>query len=78
MYINDLWEISLENLEGSIYSYADDTAVIFSGNDWNDTFGNANMGINIINPLRANDEYIRVYAFEYPGFFFRTVNVKYT
>ena len=48
IYINDLLDIDLENMEGSTYSYADDTAVIFSGKDWKDTFRNANMGINII------------------------------
>lgn len=47
--------IDLKVHNGSCYSYADDTVVIFSGLTWEDTYKHANVGINLIkNWLDAN------------------------
>ena len=35
IYINDLFKIDIEKFSGTLYSYADDTVVIFSGSSWN-------------------------------------------
>lgn len=48
IYINDLLRINLEALHGDIYSYADDTVVIFSGLTWESAYENANTGIDLI------------------------------
>ena len=45
IYINDLLNIKLEKINGHLYSYADDTAVIFSGINWNDVYESANTGM---------------------------------
>lgn len=47
LYINELCSIDL--LKGKIVTFADDTALLFQGDDWNDTFNCAQIGFNIIN-----------------------------
>ena len=46
LYINDLCNITLEM--GNIFSYADDTAVVFSGNSWEDVRNRAENGLTKI------------------------------
>lgn len=47
VYINDLCQIQLN--EGKIYTFADDTALFFRGNTWEETFSNAQMGFDRVN-----------------------------
>lgn len=44
IYINDLCKLQLIN--GRIFSYADDTALIFWSNSWNETFETAQIGFD--------------------------------
>lgn len=46
VYINDLCNLQLH--QGKILAYADDTAILFSGNNWDDTFKNAQTGFNTV------------------------------
>jgi hypothetical protein len=46
IYINDLTELELSN--GRVISYADDTALLFHGNSWNDVFSKAQFGIDLV------------------------------
>ena len=48
IYLNDLFKIDVSKYSGSLHSYADDTVVIFSGLNWEETYLNSNKGINII------------------------------
>lgn len=53
IYINDLTDLKLEG--GTVFSYADDTALLFEGRSWSDTFNNAKKGLgNVIHWLRLN------------------------
>lgn len=46
IYLNDLCDLKLEG--GKIISYADDTALIFSANKWEDVYGMAQAGFNTV------------------------------
>lgn len=46
IYINSLCDMKLE--DGHVFSYADDTAVVFTGTTWTKLFDIANKGINIV------------------------------
>jgi hypothetical protein len=67
LYVNDLLNVKLKN--GKISSFADDTAIIFSGNSWNDTFSVAGHDMNVIknwmdcNTLSLNVEKTNFIAF---------------
>lgn len=53
IYINDLTNLKMEN--GQVLSYADDTALVFTGSNWNAVFRSAENGIlKVSNWLRAN------------------------
>jgi hypothetical protein len=53
IYINDL--INLEIRDGRVLSYADDTALIFTGSNWDAVFGRAENGmLKVSNWLQAN------------------------
>lgn len=55
IFINDLLKIDLQSYNGTSYSYADDTVVIFSGLTWEEVYKHANAGMNMIkNWLDAN------------------------
>lgn len=43
LYINNLYK-SIDG-KGELISYADDTALVFQGNSWNDTYKSAEMGL---------------------------------
>lgn len=43
VYINDLCNMSLK--DGTIFTYADDTAIVFTGSTWNDALVNAEEGL---------------------------------
>jgi hypothetical protein len=45
-YINDLYQLKLKNCR--ITSYADDTALTFFGDDWDEVFGLAQEGFNTV------------------------------
>lgn len=46
IYINDLCNLELCN--GTTFSYADDTALVFSGNNWNDTYCHVQRGFDTV------------------------------
>lgn len=46
IYLNDLTQLNLEN--GDIFSYADDTAIVFSGMTWDSVFKTAENGLFIV------------------------------
>lgn len=46
IYINDLTNICLPN--GQVFSYADDTALLFHGNSWIETFTKAESGLHSV------------------------------
>lgn len=46
IFINDLCNTHLEN--GNILTFADDTALIFNGTSWEDTFTHAQQGLNTV------------------------------
>lgn len=53
IYINDLCETSLNNAK--IFTYADDTAIVFSGTNWNEVRKNAEEGMAwLANWLKLN------------------------
>lgn len=53
VYIDDLCRLQLKN--GKIFTYADDTALFFSGNNWVEVFETAQMGFNsVLEWLRNN------------------------
>lgn len=53
IYINDLLNIHLES--GRIFSYADDTAIVFAGSTWNSVFANAESALKkVTNWLQHN------------------------
>lgn len=47
IYINDLCQLSLN--QGQIFTFADDTALIFTGDNWNDTLVKAEEGFRLVN-----------------------------
>lgn len=47
VYINDLCQLQIPN--GRILSFADDTALLFSGNSWEDVFQSTQSGFNRVN-----------------------------
>lgn len=46
IYINDLCQLNITN--GSIYTYADDTALVFHGSSWEAAFSFAQCGLNTV------------------------------
>lgn len=48
IYINDLLRLNLEKYNGTIYAYADDTAILFKGKTWQETYDNSNIGLSTI------------------------------
>lgn len=53
VYINDLCQLSL--CKGKIITFADDTALFFSGDSWEEVFGAAQQGVNTVsNWLQQN------------------------
>lgn len=53
VYINDL--CNLRNSGGKVFSYADDTAIVYFGNTWEAVCNNAEQGLNAIDRwLKAN------------------------
>lgn len=53
VYINDLCRLQLHN--GQILTFADDTALFFTGSDWDEVFANAQSGFNKVNSwLKTN------------------------
>lgn len=53
IYINDLCEMQLER--GLVFTYADDTVLLFEGKSWSEVQSLANKGINkVVNWLRNN------------------------
>ncbi|XP_026315748.1 uncharacterized protein LOC113227090 [Hyposmocoma kahamanoa] len=67
VYINDLCDLQLQNCK--IFSYADDTALIFSGADWDETYQSAQAGFSVVrrwlndNLLTLNAEKTKVVPF---------------
>lgn len=47
IYVNDLFKLDIPNC--NIVSFADDTALIFTGESWNEAYDNANIGLSITN-----------------------------
>jgi hypothetical protein len=45
IYVNNLGKINLGNGDGQIYLYADDTALLFEGDSWEDAYRNAERGL---------------------------------
>lgn len=53
VYINDLCDLTLDN--GSVYTYADDTVLLFNGKSWSEVQETANNGLSkVSNWLRSN------------------------
>lgn len=53
VYINNLCNLQLNN--GKIISFADDTALFFSGKTWDDVFTNAQIGFNRVQSWLKNN-----------------------
>lgn len=53
IYINELTNLSIEG--GKVFSYADDTALVFSGSSWDAVYRTAELGLaKVINWLKTN------------------------
>jgi hypothetical protein len=46
IYLNELTNLEIEN--GKVFSYADDTAIVFNGRSWNSVFDVAERGLRMI------------------------------
>lgn len=70
IYINDLCLLPLQN-NSQIISYADDTALLFSADNWNDTFSLAQAGFDSVtrwlrtNMLTLNTDKTKYMTFSY-------------
>lgn len=53
VYINEMCNINLER--GKLVAFADDTALIFTGNTWEQTFAAAQSGFDIVNRWLADN-----------------------
>lgn len=53
IYINELCKTNLQN--GKLIAFADDTTLIFTGNNWKETFAYAQTGFNIITEWLSNN-----------------------
>lgn len=53
LYINDLCNMTIE--DGHIFSYADDTAIVFSGHSWTDVKNKAEKGLVMVNEWLKNN-----------------------
>lgn len=67
VYINDLTNLSIP--QGKIISYADDTALIFNANNWDEVFNYAQRGLDVVkkwlhnNILTMNSDKTKYLAF---------------
>lgn len=52
-YINDLANLTVE--DGCVFSYADDTVVVFHGKTWESTYEKAERGLNIVSTWLNNN-----------------------
>lgn len=53
IYMNDLCNLNLE--KGSIFSYADDTALVFTSNTWSETYHHAQRGFDMVSKWLKNN-----------------------
>lgn len=53
VYINDLCQLPL--LKGKIITFADDTALFFSGGSWDEVFDTAQLGVNTVSEWLQNN-----------------------
>lgn len=73
IYMNDLCNLPL--LNGKIVSFADDTALVFTGTNWSETFRSAQTGLDCVK-MWLNDNYLtlNVTKTNYIAFTIRNVN----
>lgn len=70
VYINELCNLPLHN--GTIFTFADDTALFFSGESWHDVFLSAQRGLNVVGEwLRHNILTLNIDKTKYVTFAFR-------
>lgn len=53
IYMNDLCSLSLES--GTIFSYADDTALVFASDNWEETYHHAQRGFDTVSEWLKNN-----------------------
>lgn len=55
LYMNDIHDLNNNMINAEIICYADDTAIIFKGRNWEDTYNSTEMGMVAINDWLANN-----------------------